>query len=627
MCLYKAKNAGFATSWQNFKYSGDWTDFYGTYLCPTNDGIQVVHGFDTPGTFLIPSNCIFQVVGNNAQATVGRMDVYPYGRITTEKATGKLTVGTLDVASDGILSFVSDLAPAIHVTNRLTLADGAVAELQTTTIASKGSNGSTTDVFRLSPQAVAAGVPDVSRLAFVQLKPYGVLPRLSQCLYDDPDVAGGKIIGLAAEGYVAMTNTCLAVKSALDLKYNHPEEYWSDGNYPSAGKDYLLSAQLLIANNVNPYVFPGRSCVANSVTIGMYASTSDITFTNLYVTGGSNFRPMSSNSSYFFRGNIYFFNNNTAPVRFHLYNKSDFTMASKLHGEKNIIVAFQDQAKPAAYGASMMNVTCRLAGDNINYTGKIYVTTTNDAYRCTNGSVVAFDAEHTITLRVTAPENLGGPLGAFAYDSLTISNQCRLAIDATATFADTTRGWNFPRTAYLFVTNGATATCRNMLTLGGNLVKEGEGTLVLAAKPDLGAEASITVTNGTLAVGVSDALDGLPVSFAEGTSLGLDMSSADATFAAKGLALAGTEISSSASDGIVLSLCGLPAAPGEAVGTDYALLTYAAGQTATVAAAYTVRDPYPRSGYVVRLFEVPNGDDTVTLKAAIRLRGTHIIVR
>ena len=109
------------------------------------------------------------------------MDVYPYGRISTEKATGKLTVGTLDVASDGILSFVSDLAPAIHVTNRLTLADGAVAELQTTTIASKGSNGSTTDVFRLSPQAVAAGVPDVSRLVLVQLKPYGVLPRLSQC--------------------------------------------------------------------------------------------------------------------------------------------------------------------------------------------------------------------------------------------------------------------------------------------------------------------------------------------------------------------------------------------------------------------------------------------------------------
>ncbi|MBO6096879.1 MAG: hypothetical protein J6P56_06170, partial [Bacteroidales bacterium] len=148
-------------------------------------------------------------------------------------------------------------------------------------------HGSTTDVFRLSPQAVAAGVPDVSRLVPVQLKPYGVLPRLSQCLYDDPAVAGGKIIGFTAEGYVAMTNTCLAVKSALDLKYNHPEEYWSDGNYPSAGKDYLLSAQLLIANNVNPYVFPGRSCVANSVTIGMYASTSDITFTNLYVTGGS----------------------------------------------------------------------------------------------------------------------------------------------------------------------------------------------------------------------------------------------------------------------------------------------------------------------------------------------------
>ena len=142
-----------------------------------------------------------------------------------------------------------------------------------------------------------------------------------------------------------------------------------------------------------------------------------------------------------------------------------------------------------------------------------------------------------------------------------------------------------------------------------------------------GADASITVTNGTLAVGLSDALDGLPVSFAEGTLLGLDMSSADATFAAKGLALAGTVISSSASDGVVLSLCGMPANPEDAVGVAYPLLTYPSAQAAAVAATYSVRNPYPQTGYVVRLFEVPNGDDTVTLKASIRMRGTHLIVR
>ena len=50
-------------------------------------------------------------------------------------------------------------------------------------------------------------------------------------------------------------------------------------------------------------------------------------------------------------------------------------------------------------------------------------------------------------------------------------------------------------------------------------------------------------------------------------------------------------------------------------------------QAAAVAATYSVRNPYPQTGYVVRLFEVPNGDDTVTLKANIRMRGTHVIVR
>ena len=136
----------------------------------------------------------------------------------------------------------------------------------------------------------------------------------------------------------------------------------------------------------------------------------------------------------------------------------------------------------------------------------------------------------------------------------------------------------------------------------------------------------MTLTNGTLAVGLSDALDGLAVTFAEGTSLGLDMSSADATFAAKGLALAGTDITS-APGSLELSLGGMPATPEDAVGIAYPLLTYPSDQAASVAASYSLRNPYPQSGYVVRLFEVPNGDDTVTLKANIRLRGTYLLLR
>ena len=624
MRIDKTDYAGY-TPWQDFRYTGDWSDFKGTFIFPKNDGVQVRNNFDSPGSFQLRSNSVLQVIGNNAKAAFGHVDISSYGVFRPEYATSETTVGTLDVAANGIVEKVNVSQKALNVTNRLTLGAGVVAKIQNA-INIYGQPASTTAVFRLSPQAVSAGVPDVSTLVPTAKDALGELPRLAPCLYDDPDVAGGKIVGLAIGEYVAMTTTCLAAKSALDLNYNHPEEYWSDGNYPTAGKDYLISAQLLFRNNVNPYVFPGRTCVVNARVVGMYSDVRDITFSNLYFCGNSSFRPMSDATTYRVRGKITLVKTGSAIARIGLRNQHDFGLVANMHGNNNLGIFLQDLASPPSYTASRMNVTCRLMGDNVNYKGKIFVATTNDAYRCSNGSVVAFDREHTATLRVTAPKNLGGPLDAFAYDALTISNQCRLAIDATATFDDLTRGWNFPRTAYLFVTNGATATCRNTLTIGGELVKEGEGALVLAAKPDLGTEASITVTNGVLAVGVSDALDNLPTTFAAGTALGLDMSSADATFAAKGLVLADTSIAVAAAP-LPVALYGMPAQPEDAVGMEFPLLTYATEQAETIASTYVLRNPYPQTGYTVLLSEAANGDGTMTLKARVHVRGTHVIVR
>ena len=626
MRLNKTEYAASPDQWQDFQYTGDWSDFKGTFLCPKNDGVQVRNNFNAPGTFLLQSNSVLQVIGNNAKVAFGRVDIPSYGVFRSEYATSETTVGTLDVAANGIVEMVNVSQKALNVTNRLTLGAGVVTRIKTA-INNLGQPASTAAVFRLSPQAVSAGVPDASTLVPTAKDALGELPRLAPCLCDDPYVAGGKIVGLAIGEYVAMTTTCLAAKSAFDLNYNHPEEYWSDGNFPTAGKDYLISAQLLFRYNTNPYVFPGRTCVVNARVVGMYSDVRDITFSNLYFCGNSSFRPMSDAATYRVRGKITLVKTGSAIARICLRNQHDFGLAADMHGNNTLGIFFHDIATPPSYSASRMNVTCRLTGDNVNYKGKIFVATTNDAYLCSNGSVVAFDREHTATLRVTAPKNLGGPLDAFAYDALTISNQCRLAIDATATFDDLTRGWNFPRTAYLFVADGATATCRNTLTIGGELVKEGEGALLLEAKPVLsGGEAALTVTNGVLAVGVSDALDNLPTAFAAGTALGLDMSSADATFAAKGLVLADTSIAVAVAP-LPVVLYGMPAQPEDAVGTEYPLLTYAAEQAETIAATYVLRNPYPQTGYTVLLSEAANGDGTVTLKARVHVRGTRVIVR
>ena len=268
--------------------------------------------------------------------------------------------------------------------------------------------------------------------------------------------------------------------------------------------------------------------------------------------------------------------------------------------------------------------TLILSGANTNWTGKIALVSTNDVYGLASGTLCEVSAENTLTLRVSDARSLGGQLPEFAYDALAISNKCRLAVDATATFSDPTRGWYIPRSAFLYVTNGAVATCANTITLGGELVKEGKGALSLAAAPvQEGEGASIAVSNGTLAVAASGVLAGLPVKFGAGAALGVDVNSSDAGILAKGVDIRNMSISS-ADERLSVTVVGVP----EELGNygPYAILTYDAAQSGAVAAGYAVR--WPRGGSMIaECWEVDNGDGTKTLKAAFHPCGMRFIVR
>ena len=78
---------------------------------------------------------------------------------------------------------------------------------------------------------------------------------------------------------------------------------------------------------------------------------------------------------------------------------------------------------------------------------------------------------------------------------------------------------------------------------------------------------------------------------------------------------------------VPVALYGMPAQPEDAVGMEFPLLTYAAEQAETIASTYVLRNPYPQTGYTVLLSEAANGDGTMTLKARVHVRGTHVIVR
>lgn len=590
---------------QSFIYDGDWTRYYGTLVCPTNLYILLKKDFDSPGKFVVPDGGVMACLSNDST----------------------VVLGSLDVASGGKVCFKGSAEGTLfHVTNSLSLAAGAIVD--TSNFFNRADSAiHTSMVFRLSPKVVEAGLPDWDKVVYPYRKKgaLGDLPNIVPFVMDDPEVEGGKYMGVRMKEIVYMTNSCSHYKSALDLAYNKPEAFWSDGQWPAAGKDYVLASHFIADGNVNPYVFPGDSVTTRAVYFGMYKQMNDLTFDNLVFLGRTVFRPLEGSCSYIVRGKLKLMANEDYPdpALVAIYNKQDFNIASDISGSNNL------HACPLRLGDDFLESprgTVRLSGDNTAWTGKLLVAGTNDVYDTTKG-LCELNALTNLTLRVTDSKNLGGTLPEFAYDALTVSNQCRLAIDGTTVFAETTRGWYFPRTAYLYVDGGKTAKCLNTLTIGGELVKEGAGTLCIGAKPAVeGAAASITVREGVLAAAVPDAFSGLSVNLCEGSSIGVDVNVQEEPFKSRGLELGDGTISAANGGKISVSLIGVSGDLAEGCGP-YALFTCAAGKMEELKNNISVSNPWPGESVSVKLTEKENADGTVTLSASFYHCGLRVIVR
>ena len=591
--------------WLRFTYEGDWSRYYGTFVCPTNLCIQLKPDFESPGKFVVPDGGVMACLSNDST----------------------VVLGNLDVASGGKVCFKGSAERTLfYVTNRLSLAAGAIVD--TSNFFNRADSViHTSMVFRLSPKVVEAGLPDWDKVVYPYRKKgvLGDLPNIVPFVMDDPEVEGGKYMGLRMKEIVYMTNTCSHYNSALDLELNKPEAFWSDGQWPAAGKDYVLASHFIAYGNVNPYVFPGDSVTTRAVYFGMYKQMNDLTFDNLVFFGRTVFRPLEGVCSYIVRGKLKLMANEDYPdsAFVAIYNRQDFNIASDISGSNNL------HACPRRMGDDLLESPCgtvRLSGDNSAWTGKLLVAGTNDVYDTTKG-LCELNALTNLTLRVTDSKNLGGTLPEFAYDALTVSNQCRLAIDGTTVFAETTRGWYFPRTAYLYVDGGKTATCLNTLTIGGELVKEGAGTLCIGARPAVeGSAASITVQAGVLAAAASDAFEGISVNVCDGASIGVDVNVQEEPFKSRGLELGDGTISAVNGGKISVSLIGVSGDLAEGCGP-YALFTCAAGKMEELKNSIRVNNPWPGESVSVNYAEKVNGDGTVTLSASFYHCGLRVIVR
>ena len=203
-----------------------------------------------------------------------------------------------------------------------------------------------------------------------------------------------------------------------------------------------------------------------------------------------------------------------------------------------------------------------LSGLNTNYVGRF-------AMRCVNTGAAS---DSTIgVLRFADARNLGGSPASFVFDAVSLKDNSVLwdIGNGRSTVAEN-RGLYVCGENTLTVDGGATLAFSASVTLDGVLVKNGPGRLVLGDVARFGATAegdpeadanSLAVADGVLGVNHSEALNGVDVSFASGTSLEIAYASNPASdLARRGVVLLreGSRLSI-ADETLPVSVTGVPA--------------------------------------------------------------------
>lgn len=576
------------------------------------------------GTLSIGPNCSLRTENASLISMPGTIKVRSGGRYELFWKNVRPEVGTLVVESGGELCPTQALNSSYHITKKLELEPGSYV-----VCSNKFNIRPTTEptcmVFRLSADAVAAGIPNLGQVKFCapNTSTLGRLPRFLPVEKDDSEVPGGKYIGWRKQEVVSMTNlnqgTTVALKPPAGMT---SANFWSDGLEPHDGVDYLVEKNFWITGKSYPYTFPGESWTVRNITLGLYSNMRDFTVPDLSFVGGTLMCPFQ-NAQFRIRGKLSLFsadNGMPATVRVANAPEQSVTIHSEIDGDNDLMFLLLSSDIESLSGAAA------LAGLNTNYCGRVIVATTNDVYTLDDGSEKSVDRNNTITLNISDARNLGGKLEEFCYDSLTLSNHCRLAINGDTVFSETSRGWYFPENAYLRVASGKSAACKNVFTVGGTLVKEGSGTLSIGAPVSVeGESARISVEDGCLAVSTSDALVGVPVTISADASLAIDAENGDENFGQFGLNLTGTSIA--AANGGKIDVQILPGEVENWEGTEIPVFTYAAAESQNVACKFRVLKPSASKGIAIKRVERDNGDGTRTLVACFAHVGTVFSLR
>ncbi|MBR4654434.1 MAG: hypothetical protein IKO72_13830 [Kiritimatiellae bacterium] len=578
---------------------GDNTRYFGKLKVTGDASITNVLGIgtsDMPGTVEIAGYAHFARYTNEITAvgTVGAPNVI--GKLVMEGGT------TIECAAGAPLT-VTD---ALTLGSGINLAFGSIL----TPNSYAATPAKTNDVITLGATATGALDLDTFNMLYNTLGPF---PGITFSVVTNVD--SSTTLRATTREIVEFDNTRNIVQEDIEAT--------------EAGKDYLFSSSKSYQSTTGE-AFKGETLYLNNVGnfVGTSKSMEGIYAPNLYLAG-STVAHLYTVDTFKVRGCGAYY------VRGGMTLDPDYSGKWQIRGGRLLFVestvsGSADLRLHSIYpGATSHNPGyIEFTALNTNFTGRVITYNKVEAERGVPSESI------TLTVYATDGRNLGGPLADFTYDALTLSGWCKLATTNSVVFDQANRGIFVQGNGQVEVTSGDTITFMNPLTMAGELLKKGAGTLALggamrfidgeeSTEPLAGTNV-VTVKAGWLKPLATNALDGAALAFGTGTGIRLDVSPT-----ADGLAEYGfVNVKANGSVGLAAGATGkitvaLDGKPSLAVELGVATLP-SRSDAETLRSLLSLVRP---DGYKGRLTVVDNADGTATVRAVLSSAGTFLIIR
>jgi len=618
-CTLKVALVGSADSQILFKYTNggkalvfpsagsDWSGFYGTFRFE-GDGLGITNdanvSISMPGTMKLANGGMLLLVNDNAPYSFGNLSFEGCGAITNTGSGATLTVpGTFDtgtnmtwyssnpgtfgtlILGDGLTLTDRQATPTtiLTVTNRLEVGENVTFDFP------KAGPASKVLVMKLSPEAVVAGVPDLSDVevlfagepAFWSSEP-------------DPEVAGGLLV-YALMDIVYYNGPVEKDNEAYRGKWLDPDfapAYWSDGLYPNdPAKIYCITQT--VATTASFPTFPGGTLIGRD-DIYLY---SDFHVEDLRMASGGRVYLRSGNKH--LTGRV-MASGGTRTMR--VLGDRTFYVDAAIHGISGF--TFECYYPTGSGGA-----TFYLTADNSGWTGNLRTAWTMRE----SDPVYADETTNHVRIVVGDAKALGGNQESFSYSRIALENYAELWFTNTTVMTAANRGV-YIVSGILRVDEGRSVNLMAPVSVEGTLYKVGTGTLgfgggVLWRKT---TGRTILIKEGAIKAA---SLAGGAVTFSDNTGIAADAASG-------ALDLSGATVTAEGAICLKADANTVPEPTGEVV---YPVVKVSAEQAATLGPAFRAVKAW--KGWIATLVSETDGDGNVTYSVKYGKKGITISIR